>query len=101
MALSKCGQDGCDPQEQIRGQHHAHDRADINTPEAGKTLVHMDDEIQHDMRIMCTKCGKTTGWDRVDIEEYKSFGPGDNRRVVKERDGNKENIRQRWNALIG
>jgi hypothetical protein len=87
--LSKCGKDGCEPVEQIRGEHHKGDKT-----------VHMDNEIASDMRIACLKCGKATGWDRVDTEQFVRKGDGDYRRETIARDGNKENVRARWNEMV-
>jgi len=121
MELSKCGKEGCNPVEQTRGamkpedhhmQHARHaaakelrDTHGIGLPvEDFRKDAHEVEvpaaEHASDFRISCSKCGKATGWDRRDTEEFKNHGPGDNRRHCVTRDGNMDAVRARWNEMV-
>jgi hypothetical protein len=121
VSLKKCDREGCNPVLQVRGKmepkdHHMQfnrvNAAEEFQREHGVGLpiadFHADahdvedagPEHASDMRVSCSKCGKATGWDRVDIEKFENRAPGHTVRVVVERDGNKENIVNRWNASV-
>ena len=121
VTLNTCGKEGCNPVEQMRGEmrpedHHSqfnlYDAAKKFTEEHGVALPlkafyddvyeveDMGPENSSDIRISCSKCGKSIGWGRSDIEEFKKHAPGDTRRHVVTRDGNKDNVRSIWNRIV-
>jgi hypothetical protein len=112
--INKCGKEDCNPVMQTRGEmkpedHHMQHQRLVAVQAAGlpdETFrkdvneVDVEDEHKHDVRVSCSKCGRATGWDRRDTEEFKTHGPGDNRRHTVTRDANIPNVVARWNALI-
>lgn len=121
LTLKKCSKEGCNPVEQTRGNmkpedHHQqfkrHDAAVAFMEEHGVSMpvqkFHADahdvedmgSEHASDIRISCSKCGKATGWDRKDTEEFKRHADADHRRVTIAVDGNKDAVRARWNEMV-
>lgn len=88
MAVQKCGREGCDPSEQVRGRMGAGDYADVlksnAVPVPGAVpaddlqryheLVELDDANRDDVRICCLQCGKATGWQKPDAPGMPGIG---------------------------
>ena len=121
LTLNRCAREGCNPVEQSRGQmkpedHHRQFARQVAAEqfvqdhgvglpieEFRQDAFEVEDqgpEHNSDIRISCSKCGKATGWDRRDREEFKRHGDGDYRRHVVVRDGNVETLRERWNDMV-
>ena|ERR1700746_1343461 len=124
IELKKCAKDGCNPVEQTRGQmkpedHHMqfnrykavkafHDEIEthgvlMKVGDFKKDAYDVEDlgpANNHDVRISCSKCGISTGWDRRDTERFELRAPAEWVRVCVERDANMNNVRQRWNDMV-
>ena len=120
VTLNKCGRDGCNPVEQTRGamkpedhhmQHARYAAAAKFVEDHGVAVslkvFHEDafniedlgPDSAADVRISCSTCGKATGWDRRDIEDFRRHADGDYRRYTVTRDGNVDAVRTRWNEM--
>lgn len=100
MTLKTCGKTGCNPIEQTRGEMKAGDYHDViashsgqrfgtipdphlygtpvGSPEAetarAEHLVEMPEDGRADFRIVCTTCGKATGWNKADAPNMPGVG---------------------------
>jgi hypothetical protein len=121
MDIEKCGREGCNPVLQTRGEmkpedHHMqfnrYEAAGEFMAEHGVALPlkefredafeveNLGAEHNSDIRISCSKCGQAIGWARRDIEEFHRHGDADYRRRIVTRDGNMDNVRNRWNEMV-
>jgi hypothetical protein len=120
-APKDCGKPGCSPMQQVRGKmapedhHMQHLRLVEGTEFRDKHGVFLpigdwerdvydqeepNMESLYDVRVSCSKCGKTTDWLCPDRIEYKRFGDGDNRRQVIERDAFPDIAVNQWNDMM-
>jgi hypothetical protein len=119
--IKKCGKDGCNPVEQIRGQmkpedHHRQFARYVAADEFQQkhgVLVPVEPfrqdahevedlggEHARDVRISCSRCGKATGWDRADTEEFRRHADGDYRRHMVTMNGNVKAVHERWAKMV-
>lgn len=102
MTLKTCGKTGCNPVEQVRGAMGAGDYHDVvaahqnrggmggisdpskyGAPANPDKWADGDDDGHHaevndsnrdDYRIVCTTCGKATGWNKQNVEGMPGVG---------------------------
>lgn len=87
MDLRKCGRNGCAPIEQIRGRMGPGDYFDVaendgqhafaermKDPENYHRMAELDDSNKDDIRIICRKCHRTTGWNKADAPGMPGAG---------------------------
>ena len=109
--LLKCGNDGCDPVEQIRGEmkpEHYHDirlrgyPRDAEKPEElfdglegerGPGAQGVPTTNRTDFRICCPKCGAATGWGKRDLPRHPGI-PAEMTEGV-----GAEAVRKKWNDM--
>lgn len=85
MAIGKCPDKDCAPVEQIRGEMGAGDYFDVlendkmeafvnRLPPDYHEHVEIDETNSGDIRIICRKCHRTTGWNKADAPGMPGAG---------------------------
>jgi hypothetical protein len=83
--VKRCADPSCDPVEQFRGKMLADDFFDVmendgaaaqsnRVPKSYHEHVEIDDSNASDVRIICRKCHRTTGWNRGDAPNMPGAG---------------------------